>query len=134
MINNLRKMKVIPLLVLLLIIQWSVSAQTTEQIKNEVWQRELQYWKYVEKNDTTGYKTLWHKDFIKDKNLKYSHALHKKAVNVVVDVAMTFYDEDDILTNKNTGAVTKDTYKITHTWKKFGNTWLIIGGMAGYKQ
>lgn len=155
MINNLRKMKVIPLLVLLLIIQWSVSAQTTEQIKNEVWQRELQYWKYVEKNDTKGYKTLWHKDFIgypgddiadkshiadwiaelfKDKNLKYSHALHKKAVNVIDDVAMTFYDEDDILTNKNTGAVTKDTYKITHTWKKFGNTWLIIGGMAGYKQ
>jgi hypothetical protein len=155
MINNLRKMKVILLLVLLLIIQWSVSAQTTEQIKNEVWQRELQYWKYVEKNDTTGYKTLWHKDFIgypgddiadkshiadwiaelfKDKNLKYSHALYKKAVNVVDDVVLTFYDEDDILTNKNTGVVTKDTYKVTHTWKKFGNTWLIIGGMAGYKQ
>ncbi len=148
-------MKVILLLVLLLIIQWSVSAQTTEQIKNEVWQRELQYWKYVEKNDTTGYKTLWHKDFIgypgddiadkshiadwiaelfKDKNLKYSHALYKKAVNVVDDVVLTFYDEDDILTNKNTGVVTKDTYKVTHTWKKFGNTWLIIGGMAGYKQ
>ena len=148
-------MKILPLLVLSFVIYTSVAAQTTEQIKNEVWQRELQYWKYVEKNDTTGYKTLWHKDFIgypgndiadkshiadwiaelfKDKNLKYSHTLHKKAVNVVDDVVMTFYDEDDILTNKNTEAVTKDTYKITHTWKKFGDTWLIIGGMAGYKQ
>ena len=149
------KIKIVPFLILSIIINVIASAQTTDKMKNEVWQRELQYWKYVEKNDTTGYKTLWHKDFIgypgddiadkshiadwiaelfKDKDEKYSHALRKKAVNAIDDVVITFYDEDEIFTNTKTGVVTTDTYKINHTWKKFGNTWLIIGGMAGYKQ
>lgn len=148
-------MKVLSLLVLSLILQVDVSAQTTEQIKNEVWQKELRYWKYVEQDDTTGYKMQWHKNFIgypgdsiadkshiadwiadlfKDKNLKYSYALHKKAVNVIDDVVMTFYDVDDVMKDKQNKVVEQETNKITHTWKKIGNTWLIIGGMAGYKK
>jgi len=55
-------------------------------------------------------------------------------VNVVDNIVMTFYDEHDIFTNIKTGVVKKETYKITHTWKKFGNTWLIIGGMDGFKK
>lgn len=149
------KIKVFPILILLIIINGIASAQTTEEIKNEVWQRELQYWQLVEKDDTTAYKTLWHKDFIgypgndtsnkshianwigdlfKDKDIKYTVDLHKKAVNVVEDVAMTFYDEDDVFTNTKTGVVKREQYKITHTWKKFADTWLIIGGMDGLKK
>lgn len=148
-------MKVSTLLVLLFILQVTVSAQTADQIKNEVWQREEQYWKYVEQDDTTACKTLWHKNFIgypgdsitdkshitdwiadlfKDKNLKFTYALHKKAVNVIDDVVMTFYDVDDVMKNKQNKVVEQETNKITHTWKKFGNAWLIIGGMAGYKK
>lgn len=133
----------------------TASAQSKEQMMNEVWQREIQYWQLVEKDDTTAYKTLWHEDFIgypgndtsnkshiaywigdlfKDKDVKYTVDIHKKAVNLVDNVVMTFYDEDDVFTNTKTSAVIKETYKITHTWKKFGNTWLIIGGMDGYKK
>ncbi len=131
------------------------SAQTKKQMAEEVWQREIQYWKLVEKNDTINYKKLWEKDFIgyagddttnksrianwirdmfKDNQVKYTVDVYKKAVNVVDNIVMTFYDEDDIFTNIKTGVIKKETFKITHTWKKFGTTWLIIGGMDGFKK
>lgn len=124
------------------------------QMENEVWQMEQQYWKYVENDDTVSYKTLWHEnfigyprndvadkshiagwitDFVKDKNRKYSFELHKKAVNAIDDVVMTFYDVDKIITDNENKLISKETRKITHTWKKYGKTWLIIGGMAGGK-
>ncbi len=42
----------------------NISAQGTEKVKEEVWQKELQYWQYVKNNDTAGYRTLWHDNFI----------------------------------------------------------------------
>ena len=150
-----KAIQVLSLIILFIISGTIASAQTKEQMANEVWQREIQYWQLVEQDDTIAYRTLWHEDFIgypgndtsnkshisywiadffKDKNVKYTIDIHKKAVNVVDNVVMTFYDEDDILTNTKTGTVKRETYKITHTWKKFGDTWLIIGGMDGYKK
>ncbi len=140
---------------LMILTNFIASAQTKKQIANEVWQRETLYWQLVEKNDTTAYKTLWHKDFIgyagndivnksqiaawitdlfKDKKIKYTAEIHKKAVNVVDNIVMTFYDEYDVFTNTKTRTVTKELFKITHTWKKFSSTWLIIGGMDGFKK
>jgi len=140
---------------LMLFTSIAASAQSKEQMSTEVRQREVYYWQLVEQNDTTAYKTLWHEEFIgypgndtsnkshianwigdlfKDKDIKYTVDVHKKAVNVVDNIVMTFYDEDDIFTNIKTGIVKKETYKITHTWKKFGGTWLIIGGMDGFKK
>lgn len=142
-------------ILVMLFINIVTSAQTKKQMAEEVWQREIQYWQLVEKNDTITYKTLWHKDFIgyagndttnkshianwigdlfKDNNVKYSVDVYKKAVNEVDNIVMTFYDEDDIFTNIKTGVVKKETFKITHTWEKFGTTWLIIGGMDGFKK
>ena len=127
------------------------TATNDEQIKNDVWQMEENYWKYVGKNDTASYKTIWHENFkgypeknvvgkdhiadwiadlYKNKKLKYSYAICKKAVNAVDDVVMTFYEQDDIFTDKKNKVVRKETFKITHTWKKYGDTWLIIGGMS----
>ncbi len=149
------KIRAFPFLFLMIITSVIASAQTKEQMANEVWQREIAYWQFVDRNDTTAYKNLWHEDFIgyagnditnkshiadwieelfKNQDLKYTVDVHKKAVNVVDNVVMTFYDEDDIFTNIKTGAVTKETFKITHTWKKYGNAWLIIGGMDGFKK
>lgn len=140
---------------LMILTNFIASAQTKKQMANEVWQRETLYWQLVEKNDTTAYKTLWHKDFIgyagndivnknhiaawitdlfKEKDIKYTADIHKKAVNVVDHIVMTFYDEYDVFTNTKTGSITKELFKITHTWKKFGSTWLIIGGMDGFKK
>lgn len=133
---------------------WHTSAQSNSRIQDEVWQRELQYWNYVKNNDVRGYLTLWHSTFIgypgKDtltrknisdwiteshsrKDQRYEFKITKKAVNVFGDVAITFYDDEDIWKNTQGEIVLKEVYKITHTWKKFGKTWLIIGGMSALK-
>ncbi len=54
-------------------------------------------------------------------------------MNVFGDVAVTFYDDEDTWKNSNGEVVLKEVYKITHTWKRFGNTWLIVGGMSALK-
>lgn len=125
-------------------------------IENQAWQMEVQYWDYVEKNDTTSYKKLWHDDFIgypsfgdgvsnkskiavwipelhHDTSLTYSCKLYKRAVNSIDDVVMVFYDADEIWTNRENKIVKKETYKFTHTWKKYNDNWLILGGMAAKK-
>jgi len=118
---------------------------------------EEQYWKYVEKNDTISYKTLWHDDFIgypsfgngasnkskiavwipklhEDPSLGFSYTLYKKGVNAIDDVVIVFYDTDEIWRDTLNNVVRKERFKFTHTWKKYGKTWLILGGMAGKKE
>ncbi|MEL4455268.1 nuclear transport factor 2 family protein [Lutimonas vermicola] len=127
-----------------------------EDLENEVWRMEELYWDYVMKNDTIAYKNLWHNDFTgypsfgdgvsdkskiaswipelhEDKSRIYSFKLYRKAVNSIADVVIVFYDFDQILTDEQNNVLEKKTFKITHTWKKFGNTWLILGGMAADK-
>lgn len=126
------------------------------QMEAEAWQMEELYWKYVQNMDTVAYKTLWHEDFIgypsfgngvsnkskiaswipdlhKDPDLKFSYILHKKATNAIGDVVIVFYDTDEIWTDKQEEIVKKETFKFTHTWKKIGGQWVILGGMAANK-
>jgi Domain of unknown function (DUF4440) len=145
-------MKVIPVVCLVLMAFGCKSTASPDKIAEEVWQREIQYWDYVVTNNKKGYLTLWHKDFIgypsngkitkKDKigdwlaelhdkkGLHYQNSLIKKAVNPYGDIVITFYDEVDILRNDKNDIVSQEKYRITHTWKKFGDEWLIIGGMS----
>jgi ketosteroid isomerase-like protein len=131
-------------------------AQSADKVKDEVWNRELQYWEFVKNNDTAAYRTLWHDNFIGypdtekltgknnianwitdahgTKGRHYEFVLDKKIVNPFGDVVITFYDETDVWKNDNNEVVLKEVYKITHTWKKFGDTWLIIGGMSALKR
>ena len=125
-------------------------------LEEEAWNMEELYWQYVQNNDTITYKTLWHEDFIgypsfgdgtankskiatwipelhADQNQKYSYKLYRKATNAIEDVVMVFYDVDEIWTDQTTNEVRKETLKLTHTWKKIGDQWLILGGMAGSK-
>jgi len=125
-------------------------------LEDEAWHMEELYWEYVQNNDTITYKTLWHDDFIgypsfgdgtankskiatwipelhKDPNQIFSYQLYRKATNAIDDVVIVFYDADEIWTNKETNEVTKETLKLTHTWKKYGDKWVILGGMAGKK-
>ena len=57
-------MKSFPLLLLTLFFYGAIAAQSSDKIQEEVWQRELQYWKYILQNDKVGYLTLWHENFI----------------------------------------------------------------------
>lgn len=128
---------------------------SVKQIENEVWQREMQCGNYVKNNDLQGYLTLWHNNFIgysgsdtltrknigswineshNKKDQRYEFKITKKAVNVFGDVAVVLYDVQDTWKNSKGEVVLKELYKITHTWKKFGSTWLIIGGMSALKK
>lgn len=142
------------LAVILVLLSPSIFAQSP--VQDEVWQRELQYWQYVQHNDIAGYMTLWHEDFLgypgsdgvvrknriadwinaihNKKDLSYEYKLEKKAVNAFGDVVVTFYDETDMWRNDKNEVVLQETFKITHTWKKYGDKWLIIGGMSATKQ
>ena len=125
-------------------------------LEDEAWHMEELYWQYVQNNDTITYKTLWHDNFIgypsfgddvaktnkiaswipklhADPNQKFSYQLHKKASNAIDDVVMVFYDCDEIFTDKENKPISKETFKFTHTWKKYGDHWLILGGMAASK-
>lgn len=127
-----------------------------EQIKNEVWQLEENYWKYVKAQDMVSYLTLWddqfigypstniigNKDHIADwiadmykdkKGLTYNYELTRKVENVFDDIVFVFYDAAQIWTNDKKEVVEKTIFKITHTWKKTGKGWLIIGGMGAKK-
>jgi len=127
-----------------------------EELENEAWTMEEKYWDYVQKKDTVAYKDLWHDDFIgypsfgdgvsnkskiaiwipelhKDPNLKFSYRLYRKATNAIEDVVIVFYDADEIWTDKENNIVRKEVFKFTHTWKKYDDNWLILGGMAAKK-
>ena len=126
------------------------------ELEEEAWQMEVKYWDYVQRIDTVEYKKLWHENFIgypsfgtgvsdrskiatwipdlhKDTTLTFSHKLHKKASNAIDDVVLVFYDVDEIWTNSENEEVRKLTYKLTHTWKKYDDKWLILGGLAAKK-
>jgi len=127
-----------------------------KELENEAWQMEEKYWDYVQKIDTVAYKNLWHNDFIgypsfgdgvsnkskiaiwipelhKDPNFKFSYKLYRKATNAIDDVVIVFYDADEIWTDKENNIVRKETFKFTHTWKKYNDSWVILGGMAAKK-
>jgi ketosteroid isomerase-like protein len=149
-------MKMLSIAFIVSLVYTSTSAQSSDHIRDEVWKRELQYWQFVKNNDTASYRTLWHDDFIgypdteiltgknkiakwisdahNTKGRRYDFLLDKKLVNPFGDVVITFYDETDIWRNDKNEVISEEVYKITHTWKKFGDTWLIIGGMSALKR
>ena len=131
------------------------SATSVEQIQNEVWQMEENYWKYVKANDIKSYLTLWDENFIgypgnniiankahitdwitdihKNKTGTFNYTLTRKVENVFGDIVIVLYDVTHNFINGRLEETKKATYKITHTWKKTDKGWLIIGGMGANK-
>lgn len=130
------------------------TSPSMQQVKDEVWQMEENYWKYVKSNDLKSYLTLWDDNFIgyptnnlitgkdhitdwitemyKDKNTKFNFELTRKTENVFGDIVIVLYDVTQTSTNAK-NEVEKMTFKITHTWQKTDAGWLIIGGMGAKK-
>jgi len=127
---------------------------SVEQIKNEIWQLEENYWKYVKEKDYQSYITLWddrfigypsnntigNKDHITDWMTEmyrqpgvFNYTLTRKVENVFGDIAIVFYDVSHHFTNDKNEIVKKGSFKIIHTWKKMAKGWLIIGGMGANK-
>ena len=126
-----------------------------EKIKNEVWQKEENYWKYVKDKDYKNYVTLWDENFIgypsnniignkehitdwitemyKNKTGVFNYQLTRNVENVFDDIVIVLYDVSHSFTNDKNEVVKNGDFKITHTWKKTDKGWLIIGGMGANK-
>jgi hypothetical protein len=59
----------------------------------------------------------WITDSYNKKGQRYEFKILRKAINVFGDVAITFYDDEDIWKNSKGEVVLKETYKITHLKK-----------------
>lgn len=120
----------------------------------QVWDREADYWRFVKEGDVENYVSLWHDSFIgwpcgqehpkrkasigdwvrevRDKQIKVDSNLTREGAedfgNVVV-VHYRFTRVDTYPDGKVEGKGKES--KITHTWMKVGDEWLIIGGMCG---
>jgi hypothetical protein len=130
------------------------------QSKNvsEVWAREDDYWRFVKAGDVERYRSLWHEKFIgwpcdqphpmakasigdwvqkiRDQKIKVTaEIVHEGAQDfgsvVVVHYSVRYTDSDPDNRVEKDIVGPGDHSKITHTWMKASNTWLIIGGMCG---
>ena len=120
-----------------------------------VWNLEEAYWKYVKSNDIKGYRALWDENFVgwpgfskdpvgkagigdwiaplhKNPAEQYDYELTPKAVRSFGDVVVVHYLVHDFYRSPSTGEIVRqlDEYRITHTWRRKGESWQIITGMS----
>ena len=121
--------------------------------QREIWQMEEVYWEYVKALDVEGYKTLWHEDFVgwpsfsdspvgkanigdwiqeyKNKGMTVTSELRPRAVQFFGDVAVTHYLVSYVRAdNQGNKEGEGQWWRITHTWKRYGERWEIVGGMS----
>ena len=141
----------------LLVLLLSTSAWADGAADEEaVWQLEEAYWLYVRNNDLANYRILWDERFVgwpgfSDKPVgkerigtwiaplhanpaeTYDFELTRHAVRSFGDVVVVHYLVQDFMRSAESGEIIRqrDTYRITHTWQKNGDTWKIITGMSG---
>lgn len=146
-------------LISLCLLTTPATAQQMNADEEAVWALEEAYFVYVENNDIDGYKTLWDERFVgwpggtlttaeKSNIADWIAKLHdevsnpkfeitKHAVRSFGDIVVTHYNFTLYSIDPETGnsILVEDEYwsakKITHTWRRNGDTWQIITGMAG---
>ena len=139
-----------------LLLSPAISFSDTDADVLAVWQLEEAYWEYVKTNDLEGYRTLWDERFVgwpgfsddpvgkteiadwivplhTNPNERYEYELTRKAVRAFGDVVVVHYLVRDFFRDAESGEMVRepDTYRITHTWQRRGDTWQIITGMSG---
>jgi len=126
--------------------------QAQESDEQTLWKMEHLYWDYVQNNDLTAYRGLWHKDFVgwpsvsatpvnkehitdwitdqTGQGRTFKMVEFKPAsIHVNGDVAVTYYWVTYRWVNKDGGATTR-TIRVTHTLVREGKDWHILGGMS----
>jgi hypothetical protein len=120
--------------------------------ENAVWKLENAYWEYVKALDMDHYKALWHEDFVgwpysnsqparKDHITDWIRAHTDKGATLAwfeLKPAESQATENLVVTDYWLTSLWTDkaehgepfTQRITHTWIKTANGWLIIGGMS----
>ena len=120
---------------------------------NQVWRREDERGRFEEAGDIDAYKSLYHDKFIgwscdwahpkrkagvgewvrevHDKHIKVTSDLTREGAEDFGDVVVVHYRATEVDTFPDGHTEGKgEAYKITHTWMRTGDTWLIIGGMC----
>jgi len=119
-----------------------------------VWGREELYWRLVKAGEVEKYRELWHDGFrgwpcknqhtatkteignwvrdIRDQKAKFNYSLSREGAADFGDIVVIYYQTPMVYEypdgrTEGEGHI----YKFTHTWRKTGKTWLIIGGMCG---
>jgi hypothetical protein len=133
----------------------TLKAQDKGSSEDQIWKMEELYWNYVKANDIENYLTLWHKDWVgwpgfstkpiyksnisdwipplfADKSKIFDYELKKMAVvSFGDDIVAVHYGVGLFYIDKETSKKTSPKWsKITHTWKRYGEKWLIITGMS----
>jgi hypothetical protein len=119
-----------------------------------LWKREEQYWRFVQVGDVDNYRILWDNGFrgwgckpqhtftrakvtdwvrdIRDQKAKVTYSLTFDGAADFGDIVIVFYKTPMIFEYPDGRVLDRDRiFKFTHTWRKTGKTWLIIGGMCG---
>lgn len=141
----------------LMLVSTAMPAAAPTADEQAVWALEEAYWEYVKANDLEGYRTLWDERFVgwpgfspkpvgKDQiagwipplhanpGEQYDYELTKTALRAFgEDIVVVHYLVRDFYRDPTTGEVVRelDTYRITHTWQRRGETWQIVTGMSG---
>lgn len=135
------------------------SEETTSSSKgesasvNQVWSREDEYGRLEEAGDLDAYRSLFHDKFIgwpcgkahpkrkagvgewvrevRDRHIKVTSDLTREGAEDFGNVVVVHYrvTEVDTYPDGHTEGEGEE-FKITHTWMRTGDTWLIIGGMC----
>ena len=153
-----RKISVVLFLVINLARVASAQEQPARTAVDEekIWKLEQSYWEYVKALDVAGYKNLWHGEFLgwpstapapmgKDhigdwveenrvaqKKLQ-CYKLEHAGFTLIGDVAVSYYYLTEHWLDKSGQSAKGEpkTIKVMHTWLRMGDSWRIIGGMAG---
>src|SRR5262245_42353753 len=142
-------------------ISWIVGLTNAQQSKESqrhnvaaVWRREELYWQYVKAGDVENYRTLWDENFrgwpcknqhtatkseignwvrdIRDQKSRLTYSLTFDGAADFGDIVIVYYETPMMFEYPDGRVVDKEKiFKFTHTWRKSGGTWLIIGGMCG---
>ena len=130
------------------------SSQPESGSVSQVWHREADYWNYVKAGDVDNYVSLWHDRFIgwpcgqdhpmrkasigdwvrevRDKHIQVAVSLTREGAEDFGNVVVVHYRFTRVDTYPDGAVEGKGREsKITHTWMKVGESWLIIGGMCG---
>lgn len=134
--------------------QQAASAAPQDKNVEAVWKREELYWQLVKAGNVEGYRQLWDDNFrgwpcknqhtavkseignwvrdIRDQKAKFTYSLTRDGAAALSDIVVIYYSTPMIYEYPDGRMEGKDhLYKFTHTWRKAGDTWLIIGGMCG---
>jgi ketosteroid isomerase-like protein len=144
------------LLVLVLLAAGSIpavlQAQQLSPAQQQVWDREMTYWKLWKAGDLEGFMALWDDSFVgwpqstpvpvdratlramAEQQFEFVRAgdfeyeLEPLAVSVLGDVAVTFYTVHTSYSAEGRQATGES--RLTHTWLRRDGTWRIVGGMS----